>query len=122
MLCEINAVTSLNEMLASTNFLKFLWLHILFQVNRLAVVVQLLLGEIPDRKTFREAHLKKTLVPYYRLTQGNVRMYRILKLSNKINHLHERTLRIVFRDTFKVFKSCYIGIGPKISVNFLRFK
>lgn len=45
-----------------------------FQVNRLAIVVQLLLGEIPDRKTFREAILKKTLVPYYSLTQGIVHL------------------------------------------------
>jgi len=45
------------------------------QVHRLAVVVQLLLGEIPDRKTFREAHLKKTLAPYYQLTQGMLHVF-----------------------------------------------
>lgn len=77
MLYEVNVVTNVDEIPTSTNLI-FLWPRILFQVNRLAVVVQLLLGEIPDRKTFREAHLKKTLVPYYQLTQGNDRMYHIL--------------------------------------------
>ena len=77
MLYEVNVVTNVDEIPTSTNLI-FLWTRILFQVNRLAVVVQLLLGEIPDRKTFREAHLKKTLVPYYQLTQGNDRMYHIL--------------------------------------------
>ena len=77
MLYEVNVVTNVDQIPTSTNLI-FLWTRILFQVNRLAVVVQLLLGEIPDRKTFREAHLKKTLVPYYQLTQGNDRMYHIL--------------------------------------------
>ena len=34
------------------------------------VVVQLLLGEIPDRATFRDPILKKSLFPYLQLTQG----------------------------------------------------
>ena len=38
--------------------------------NKFAVVVQLLLGEIPDRATFREAILRKPLLPYFQLTQG----------------------------------------------------
>ena len=44
--------------------------HLLMQVHRLSVVVQLLLGEIPDIKIFRESILKKTLAPYFQLTQG----------------------------------------------------
>ena len=38
--------------------------------HKFAVVVQLLLGEIPDRATFREPVLKKPLMPYLQLTQG----------------------------------------------------
>ncbi|PFX26864.1 26S proteasome non-ATPase regulatory subunit 3 [Stylophora pistillata] len=37
--------------------------------HKFAIVVQLLLGEIPDRATFREPFLRKTLVPYFQLTQ-----------------------------------------------------
>ena len=44
--------------------------HLIYQVHRLSVVVQLLLGEIPDIKIFRESVLKKTLAPYFQLTQG----------------------------------------------------
>ena len=40
------------------------------QAHKFAIVVQLLLGEIPDKATFREPTLKKPLLPYFRLTQG----------------------------------------------------
>ncbi|KAK3579272.1 hypothetical protein CHS0354_033350 [Potamilus streckersoni] len=39
-------------------------------VQRLAVVVELLLGDIPDREVFRQPILKKTLDPYFQLTQA----------------------------------------------------
>ena len=42
----------------------------LLQAHKFAIVVQLLLGEIPDKATFREPTLKKPLLPYFRLTQG----------------------------------------------------
>ena len=38
--------------------------------QKFVVVVQLLLGEIPDRATFRDPILKKSLFPYLQLTQG----------------------------------------------------
>ena len=38
--------------------------------HKFVVVVQLLLGEIPDRATFRDPILKKSLFPYLQLTQG----------------------------------------------------
>jgi hypothetical protein len=39
-------------------------------VNKLAIIVQLLMGEIPERSLFRQPILKKTLAPYFHLTQG----------------------------------------------------
>lgn len=38
--------------------------------HKFVIVVQLLLGEIPDRSMFREPILKKPLLPYFKLTQG----------------------------------------------------
>ena len=38
--------------------------------HKFAIVVQLLLGEIPDRSIFRESILSKPLLPYFKLTQG----------------------------------------------------
>merc|ERR1712168_1654819 len=39
-------------------------------VQKLAIVVELLLGDIPDRSTFRQAQLRKSLKPYFQLTQA----------------------------------------------------
>lgn len=39
-------------------------------VYKFFIVVQLLMGEIPERSVFRQAVLKKALVPYLHITQG----------------------------------------------------
>ncbi|KFV61053.1 26S proteasome non-ATPase regulatory subunit 3, partial [Dryobates pubescens] len=39
-------------------------------VHKLLIVVELLLGEIPDRLQFRQPSLKRSLMPYFLLTQG----------------------------------------------------
>jgi 26S proteasome regulatory subunit N3 len=40
------------------------------QTHKLLVIVQLLLGQIPDRATFRRPVLRRSLLPYRELTQG----------------------------------------------------
>ena len=40
------------------------------EVQKLKTIVQLLLGEIPDRATFRIDYLRAPLQPYFELTQG----------------------------------------------------
>ena len=40
------------------------------QVQKLAITVELLLGDIPDRAIFRQPSMRKTLAPYFQLTQG----------------------------------------------------
>jgi 26S proteasome regulatory subunit N3 len=52
----------------STNF--FCYYLLLFEVNKFSIVVELLLGEIPDKATFRNPQLKKSLIPYLQLTQA----------------------------------------------------
>ena len=39
-------------------------------VQKFAIVVELLLGEIPDKAIFHNPQLKKALVPYFQLTQA----------------------------------------------------
>lgn len=39
-------------------------------VQKLAVTVELLLGDIPERSLFREPIYKKALAPYFQLTQA----------------------------------------------------
>jgi len=78
-------------------------------VHRLAVVVQLLLGEIPDRKTFREPMLKKTLVPYYKLTQavrtGNLQLFNQVVEQHKEKFQKEKSYTLIIRLRHNVIKT-----------------
>ncbi|XP_066936417.1 26S proteasome non-ATPase regulatory subunit 3-like [Clytia hemisphaerica] len=78
-------------------------------VHRLAIVVQLLLGEIPDRKTFRETFLKKTLAPYYQLTQavrtGNLNLFNQTVEQHKEKFLAEKTYTLIIRLRHNVIKT-----------------
>jgi 26S proteasome regulatory subunit N3 len=40
------------------------------QIQKLRVIVELLIGEIPEREMFRRAIFRKALLPYMHLTQG----------------------------------------------------
>jgi 26S proteasome regulatory subunit N3 len=44
-----------------------------FQItaNKLAIIVQLLMGEIPERTVFHQEDLSKALIPYLHITQGS---------------------------------------------------
>ena len=44
---------------------------VVLQANKLGVIVQMLLGEIPDRDIFRQKDLRRSLAPYFKLTQGD---------------------------------------------------
>jgi len=39
-------------------------------VHKLAIIVQLLIGEIPERSIFRQSFLRKSLIPYLSITQA----------------------------------------------------
>ena len=41
-----------------------------WQIQKLRVIVELLIGEIPEREIFRGAIFRKALLPYMHLTQG----------------------------------------------------
>lgn len=40
--------------------------------QKLSIVVELLMGEIPERRIFREPVLKKALIPYLEIAQGKL--------------------------------------------------
>lgn len=40
------------------------------QVYKLFIVVELLMGDIPERSVFRQPVLKRALVPYLQIVQG----------------------------------------------------
>ena len=45
-------------------------MSLLPQVQKLAVTVELLMGDIPQRQTFRKPELRRPLAPYFQLTQS----------------------------------------------------
>lgn len=58
-------------------------------VNKFACVVQLLLGLIPDRTIFRQAHLRLPLAPYFQLTQA-VRSGDLQRFTDVVTQFHDR--------------------------------
>ncbi len=70
-------------------------------VQKFAIVVELLLGEIPDKATFRQPQLKKALQPYFQLTQavrtGNLARFNevVEKFSDKF--IKENTWTLIIR-------------------------
>ncbi|XP_060077817.1 26S proteasome non-ATPase regulatory subunit 3-like [Ylistrum balloti] len=65
-------------------------------VQRLAITVELLLGDIPDRHVFRQKSMRKTLAPYFQLTQA-VRTGNLAKFNET---LHKFGSKFQAEDTY----------------------
>jgi len=78
-------------------------------VHKFAVVVQLLLGEIPDRAIFRQPFFRRTLVPYFQLTQavllGNMGRFNQVVDEFKEKFLAEKTYTLIIRLRHNVIKA-----------------
>jgi len=79
------------------------------QAIKLATVVELLLGEIPNRNTFFQQDLAKHLFPYYRLVQtvikGNLEDYKkVIEEYNKV-FLKDNLLTVIQRLHRNVIKT-----------------
>ncbi|KAK6180867.1 hypothetical protein SNE40_008843 [Patella caerulea] len=78
-------------------------------VQRMAIVVELLLGDIPDRLTFRQTNMKRTLAPYFLLTQavrgGNLNKFNsvLAKFGSKFQA--EDTYTLIIRLRHNVIKT-----------------
>uniref|UniRef100_A0A3B4WL35 26S proteasome non-ATPase regulatory subunit 3 n=1 Tax=Seriola lalandi dorsalis TaxID=1841481 RepID=A0A3B4WL35_SERLL len=66
-------------------------------VHKLLIVVELLLGEIPDRLQFRQPSLKRSLMPYFLLTQGQYLQPEPVWTQNLLTHslLQESCVRMI---------------------------
>jgi len=77
--------------------------------HKFAVVVQLLLGEIPDRATFREPILQRPLIPYLQLTQAvrNGDLVLFGDVLDKYGHQFqaEKTYTLIIRLRHNVIKT-----------------
>ena len=78
-------------------------------VQKLSVVVQLLLGEIPDRQVFRGAGLRMALAPYLQLTQavrlGNLQRFQKTLDTHRQKFQYDHTLMLIVRLRHNVIKT-----------------
>ncbi|XP_018013403.1 probable 26S proteasome non-ATPase regulatory subunit 3 [Hyalella azteca] len=78
-------------------------------VQKLSVVVQLLLGEIPDRQVFRGAGLRMALAPYLQLTQavrlGNLQRFQKVLDTHRAKFQDDHTLMLIVRLRHNVIKT-----------------
>jgi len=78
-------------------------------VQKFAITVELLLGEIPDKAIFRQPSMRKTLQPYFQLTQavrtGNLAMFN--EVLDKYNERFEKegTYTLIVRLRHNVIKT-----------------
>lgn len=88
-------------------------------VQKLIIVVELLLGNIPERQIFRQAALRHSLIPYFQLTQavrlGNLQRFGevLTNFTPKFQQDHSYTLIIRLRHN--VIKTAIRSIGLSYS-------
>lgn len=77
--------------------------------QKFAIVVELLLGEIPDKATFRNPQLRKALQPYFQLTQavraGNLARFNEVLEKFGDNFIKENTWTLIIRLRHNVIKT-----------------
>jgi 26S proteasome regulatory subunit N3 len=78
-------------------------------VQKLAITVELLLGDIPDKAIFRHSSMRKTLQPYFDLTQavrtGNLTKFQQTLESNRDKFIAEGTYTLIVRLRHNVIKT-----------------
>jgi 26S proteasome regulatory subunit N3 len=79
------------------------------RANKLVCIVQLLMGDIPERALFRQADVKRSLKPYFRLTQavrvGDVAAFRDVQSKFKEVFVRDGTLSLIVRLYQNVIKT-----------------
>ncbi|XP_076165723.1 putative 26S proteasome non-ATPase regulatory subunit 3 [Ptiloglossa arizonensis] len=88
-------------------------------VQKLAVAVDLLLGDIPERQTFRQAALRHALAPYFQLTQA-VRLGNLQRFGEVLENFGpqfraDHTFTLILRLRHNVIKTGIRSIGLSYS-------
>ncbi|XP_013391357.1 26S proteasome non-ATPase regulatory subunit 3 [Lingula anatina] len=88
-------------------------------VHKFLVTVELLLGDIPDRSTFRHKELKKSLAPYFQLTQavrtGNLAKFNQVLQEYGAKFQAEGTYTLIIRLRHNVIKTGVRSINVSYS-------
>lgn len=78
-------------------------------VHKLATIVELLMGEIPDRSLFREPSLRRSLAPYFQLTQavrsGDLARFGVVIENFGPNFQADHTFTLIIRLRHNVIKT-----------------
>ena len=88
-------------------------------VQKLVIVVELLLGDIPERQIFRQAALRRSLAPYFQLTQA-VRLGNLQRFGDALESFGEKfrqdhTFTLIIRLRHNVIKTAIRSIGLSYS-------
>jgi 26S proteasome regulatory subunit N3 len=88
-------------------------------VQKLTVTVELLLGDIPERSIFHQATLKRSLAPYFKLTQavrlGNLQMFIQVLEEFHTQFQQDRTYILIQRLRHNVIKTGLRAISTSYS-------
>lgn len=87
--------------------------------QKLAVTVELLLGDIPERQIFRQAALRRSLAPYFQLTQA-VRLGNLQRFGEVLENFgpqfrSDHTFTLILRLRHNVIKTAIRSIGLSYS-------
>lgn len=88
-------------------------------VQKLIIVVELLLGDIPERQVFRQSALRRSLAPYFQLTQA-VRMGNLQRFGEVLENFNDKfrqdhTFTLIIRLRHNVIKTAIRSIGLSYS-------
>lgn len=88
-------------------------------VQKLIIVVELLLGNIPERQIFRQNALRKSLTPYFQLTQavrmGNLKRFGEVLKNFDTKFQQDHTYTLIIRLRHNVIKTAIRSIGLSYS-------
>ncbi|KAF5306395.1 hypothetical protein FQA39_LY08904 [Lamprigera yunnana] len=88
-------------------------------VQKLLVVVELLLGDIPERQIFRQSSMRHSLAPYFQLTQA-VRLGNLQRFGEVLENFgpqfrQDHTFTLILRLRHNVIKTAIRSIGLSYS-------
>jgi len=88
-------------------------------VQKLAVTVELLMGDIPQRVTFRKPELRRPLAPYFQLTQavrtGNIKLFNSTLQQYGDQFQRDHTLTLIYRLRTNVIKTAIRSLSVSYS-------
>lgn len=88
-------------------------------VQKLVIVMELLLGDIPERQIFRQQTMRRALVPYFQLTQA-VRLGNLKRFGEVLENFgskfeQDHTYTLIIRLRHNVIKTAIRSIGLSYS-------